>query len=210
MKTHSLSRILSLCLLLIISLSCTGVYASWNYATFFTNELTPDLTLGLEDFTWKSENVLPGTPEDTKLGNNYMTLLEQIKNNSKMGLNGSKNTLFENTKKKGILHSDANVQGGNLKHLFITSECRELDFLLHYISDTEIHAYLYANTTLDEATVDKTIIQVYRATIKLENGTWKDTGTMVGYAVTRKLSGVSYLTINPSEWTPGIMPDAEN
>ncbi len=203
MRCSYLSRYLSLGLLLLLVLSCTGVYASWRYATFYTVTDAPDTHLDLQEFTWQSDDILPDTPEDSEMGNNYMLLLEQVKNNVKMGLNGSKDALFDNIKKNLVLHSDHNVQGGNLKHLFITSECRMLDFVLHYISDTELHLFLYENATLSGATADKSIIQVYRVVIKLSNGVWDDTGTVVGHSTVRKLSGISDLTISPTEWMPG-------
>ena len=199
-------RSLSLLISTLMLLSCAGVYATWHYASFFTTVQTPDINLDLDAFVWQSDDILPDTPEDSEMGNNYMLLLEQVKNNVKMGLNGSKDALFENIKKNLVLHSDHNVQGGNLKHLFITSECRMLDFVLHYISDTELHLFLYENATLSGATADKTIIQVYRVAIILSNGVWDDTGTVVGHSLVRKLSGISDLTISPTEWMPGAVP----
>ena len=206
MRSSYLSRILPLCLLLILALSCTGVYATWRYATFFTDVDTPDMSLNTEEFSWKSEEILPDTPEDSQIGNNYMVLLEQVKNNVKAGLNGSKDVLFNETKENIVLHSNQNVQGGNLKHLFITSECRLLDFVVHYISDTELHLFLYENATLPNAAADKTVILVYRVVLKLEKGVWDDVGTVVGHSTVRRLSGISNLTIAPTEWLPGAPP----
>ena len=105
-------------LLLALLLLCVGgVWASWIYCEEYADPSTDNLGgIGLSEFVWAPEEILP----TDKPGENYLDLLESILNNSKGGLNSSKGTLENAVDKHQLVHSSQNVQGGNLKHLFIT------------------------------------------------------------------------------------------
>ena len=139
MRTSYLAKALYLCLCVVIMLSLSGVFAAWHYCGIPLADENDDVGFSLNVFTWKPAGILP----TEKPGENYMVLLDSVLNNNKGSLNSSKGTVENTVKKDKLLHSSQNVQGGNLKHLFITEPCKALDFIIQYVSDTEFHIYMF-------------------------------------------------------------------
>lgn len=191
---------LTLCVLL--NLSFDGVWSQWQYSDSQAESVQRASGASIKEFLWDSEEILPGEG-NTDIGTNHLLLLNEILHNRKMGLNGQKTALFDATKKNVILYSVDNVQGGNLKHLFIDElqGAQRLDFVLCYISDTELHLYTFENASLTNGVVDQTNITVYKSILISTNGTWDSIGTMYGHSVVRRINNI--LTINPAEWESG-------
>lgn len=195
----SISLVVLLCI--VFNLSFNGVWSQWQYSGPIESAQGAS-GASINEFLWDSEEILPGEDE-TENDTNHLLLLNEILNNRKMGLNGSKNALFNAAKKEGALHSSANVQGGNIKHLFVDelAGARRLDFVLHYISNTELHLYTFENASLTGAIVDQTDITVYKSIITFTNNKWDSAGTMLGHAIVRRIGNT--LAIAPSDWNPG-------
>ena len=99
-----------------------------------------------------------------------------------------------------MLHSSQNVQGGNLKHLFIIQESRELDFLVEQITDTEFHLYIYRTADAQDGAVGVTKIQVYMTILLKENDEWYGKESQFGYAVIGYFPGTNILSIDVETW----------
>ena len=69
----------------------TGVYAEWIYGG--DPPLMQDVPSHMAVFEYKPEEVLPDEDEDTEQGTNHLSLLEVIKNDSKLGLNINKKNI---------------------------------------------------------------------------------------------------------------------
>ena len=138
--------------------SISGVFATWLFAEDPATSARQSTSITLSEFVWQPEEILPSvTP-----GQNYLDLHESILDNIKGGLNSSKDTL-ENAvlrDRDGLLHSSQNVQGGNLSHLFITQETRELDFIVKYVTDTQFLVFMYKNYDVENGATGITKVQV--------------------------------------------------
>ena len=193
-------RYMGLLSLVLVLLSIGGIFAVWQYYTAPETK-AEQLSFEVSGFVWTPEEVLPTeTP-----GQNYMDLLESILNNSKAGLNSSKGTLKNAVlnDKDGLVHSSQNVQGGNLKHLFITEACRLLDFMMEYVADTEFRVYMCEADPVDEGTVGTTRVKVYMTVLAVENGKWIARETQFGYATVQYFPGSSSThAIGITTWTP--------
>ena len=187
----------ALLLMLVFLSSISGVFATWNFAEEPATDSTSSLNVNINEFVWAPEEILPTvTP-----GQNFLDLYDSILNNSKAGLNSSKNIIFKavSDSKYGLLHSSQNVQGGNLKHLFVTSASRELDFVVQYISDNELRLYLYkeADTT---GAINVTKINVYMTIVKKENNAWNGVETQFGTATLQYFPGTNVVSIDVDSW----------
>lgn len=194
MKTLRLLPLLFLAFVLTIS----GVYAAWIYPNSMIEQKNNTLGIILSEFVWEPEEILPVTP-----GSNYMVLLDSILNNSKGGLNSSKGTVENAVKQDGIIHSSQNVHGGNLKLLFITEECRELEFIIKYISDTEFHVYMFENKDVTSGLVNVTQIYAYMTVLTVVDGEWIGLESQLGYSTLRYVRNTNYIAIDPDEWIRG-------
>ena len=184
-----------LCLTLFFT-SIGGVYATWKYAEQSIDDVQTEQNVTLSHFIWEPEEILPTvTP-----GQNFLDLLNSILNNVKNGLNSSKDALEKAVVNKGLLHSSHNLQGGNIKHLFINEECRELDFLFQYISDTEFHLYMYKESDVKTGAVGVSEIAVYMSILVKENSVWKGKEAQFGYAKIQYLPNSSIIAVDVSSW----------
>lgn len=92
-------------------------------------------------FEWihlSSEEVLPDEKEDTKLGENHLSLINAILNIKDYGLNETKKPILHTyLADDGIIYCDQNVKGGNLKHLMIdqVNGSERLYFVITKVSD---------------------------------------------------------------------------
>lgn len=184
--------------ILICFASIGGVFATWFMAEESPAPINESKSLTLSEFTWKPEEILPSvTP-----GQNFLDLYESILENMKGGLNSSKDTL-ENAvinASNGLVHCDQNVQGGNLKHLFITEASRELDFIVQYISDTNFKLYTYKQTDTN-GSVGITQIEVYMTILVKENNVWIGQETQLGMATLEYFPNTNVISIDVSTWS---------
>ena len=135
----SLSLLSVLLIIMMFFASIGGVYATWMFAGGVVQSEENEQHITISEFTWEPEEILPTvTP-----GQNFLDLHQSILENIKVGLNSSKGALEDAIVKDKLVHSSKNLQGGNMKHLFITQETRDLDFLIQYVSNTEFHLYMY-------------------------------------------------------------------
>jgi hypothetical protein len=194
---------LLLCATLLISVG--GVYATWNYASVGPMPVMQEFSVRLGEFNWAGSGNLP---TDDAIGENHLSLLDQIINHPEHGLNTSKSYLNEQIKDRqdgGIgwsggrdtLGSMAVTQSEELNEIFgLTSF--SLDFLIQFISDTEYYIFttgedlgergeinwLGNNKTPGNPTVPigQPIYPIYRTRVEKQNGVWTAVETKVGYA----------------------------
>lgn len=202
MRTSYFAKVLALCLGFLIILSVTGVFAAWYYCELPLADEQGNVEFTMKLYTWKPEDILP----TEKPGENYMVLLDSILNNNKGGLNSGKGTVENAVKKDKLMHSSQNVQGGNLKHLYITEPCKDLDFVIQYVTDTEFHVYMYENDDVSAGTVNYTQIKVFKTNLVETNGKWSAQESRLGYAVLRRFKSTSSIAILPEEWVIGMLP----
>lgn len=202
MYQGTLTKYLALLCALVLVCSMGGVGAVWIFAEDPANTAADKMNIGLSEFVWAPEEILPAD----RPGENYLDLLNSILNNSKGGLNSNKGTLENAVKKDIVVHSSQNVQGGNLKHLFITTASQDLDFIVQYISATELHVYIFEDDDVTAGLVNTTQIKVYKTIVLEENGVWRGEESRLGYATIRYVKDTSYLAIDPSEWIYGNLP----
>ena len=175
--------------------SVGATYATWFFAEEPCSDTKTSQGLILSEFVWAPEEILPVTP-----GQNYLDLHYSILNNNKNGLNSSKDALEKAVIKEAILHSSDNIQGGNLKHLFITEATRELEFLVEYISQTEFHLYMYNKSDVQDGAVGITKIQVYMSILTKENDEWYSNESQLGYALIQYLPNSNIISIDVDTW----------
>ena len=204
MRTSYLAKALSLSLVIVIMLSVSGVFAAWHYCGIPLSDEYDNANFSVSIFTWKPEEILP----TEKPGSNYMVLLDSILNNNKGGLNSSKGTVENAVKMDRLVHSSQNVQGGNLKHLFITEPCKDLDFIIHYVTNTEFHVYMYENADIEAGTVNVTQFKSFKTILVETNGVWTAQESQLGYSLMRYIKGTSYVALVPEEWTIGNLPQS--
>ena len=183
---------------MILFASTSGAFATWMFAEEPSLSIQTTQNVVISEFVWEPEEILPTvTP-----GQNFLDLYQSILENDKGGLNGSKDTLEDAVlkDKDGLVHGEQNVQGGNLKHLFVTQASRELNFLVEYVSDTEFLLYIYKEEDAQTGAINATRIQVYKTFLFQENGVWAGTETQVGTALVAYLPGTSVRSIDVESW----------
>ena len=176
-----------------------GVQATWRYAGLPCQDVEQTLHTNLMEFYWPPEEILP----TDIVGKNYMDLIESILNNSKGGLNSSKDTLEKALIKSRVLHGSESVQGGNLKHLFITEECKLLNFVITYETATEFHVYIYEESVLGAAVLNEEYISVYNTVLRYDGKTWDADAAALGISIARYNDDKNTRWIDPSEWQIG-------
>ncbi len=201
MRCNSMAKLFALFFALISLSSLGGVFATWIYCGDVMTPQNDSWGVDLSEFVWAPEEILPVTP-----GSNYMVLLDSILNNDKGGLNSSKGTVKKAVKQYSVVHSSQNVQGGNLKHLFITEECKELDFIIEYVNDSEYHVYMFENKDALAGLVNVTQIYAYKTIMTIVDGEWIGLESQLGYSTLRYVRDTSYVAISPSEWIHGSLP----
>ena len=176
--------------------SIGGAFASLYLAEEPSSDVQTSKDVVLSEFVWTPEEILPITP-----GQNYLDLHESILYNNKNGLNSSKDALERAIIKEGLLHNSHNIQGGNLKHLFISEASRELEFVLEYVNQNEFHLYMYNKSDVQNGAVGVTKIQVYMSILTKENDKWYGNEAQFGYAVIQYLPDSNIVSIDVDTWT---------
>lgn len=200
-----MNRILTLFVLLITVFTIGGVYATWQYANIGPNPGKCDISIKLGEFNWAGSGDLP---TDSEIGEDHISLVQNIIDHAEHGLNKSDSYLNEQIEKRqkgGIgwrdgrdtLGSMAVDQSDELKDIF-GLDANNLTFLIHIISDNEYHIYttnvylgergeinwLGNNKTPGKPTVPigQPIYVIYKTKVVKTNGEWVAVETKVGYA----------------------------
>ena len=208
-----LSKILVSLLCVTAVASVAGVSASWHYTNGEYKTAEQNSSIALTAYHWDGAEELP---EDSKIGENHIALVERIIY-SNQGLNTASSHLNDVIKSrinnsKDTASSVAPTQGGNLKPLFSTAEMEKLDFLLWFIFDEQKQVVGYELFTFETDILGNKegvkITPVYRTVIELaQDGNWKATHSEKGSAETIKYDvqqgGGKYLTVNPRTFVKG-------
>lgn len=189
-------RLLLSVLLFMALFSVSSVFASWKFTKESVDSEGGIFDATINEFIYSPEEILPVVP-----GENHQDLMHEVLDNIKIGLNGSKDSLENAVNRYGVLYSFMNIQGGNLKHLFVTAASQRIEFVIQYINSDKYYLYTFEDDDLAAAGINVTEICVYRTTLEYVSGKWISTGAVIGHSVVRVLSGNR--TINPDEWQPG-------
>ena len=191
-------------LLLIVSLALIpGVSASWKYSGETLEQQNTNLSMVMDEFYYAPEEVLPGDDGATELHQNHYNLVTNIVNHVTYGLNATSKPIVRKLLEDGagVVYSNQNVQGGNLKHMLLSSsDVEKLMFAVEYVTATEYHAYTFASTYVTSNNVGNYIVAYKTVMVKGENGKWVATTSYVGQAQVFR-TPVSVLSINVKTWT---------
>ena len=187
-------RFLSLLILLISVCSVGGVFATWKYATFGPSPNDIQISVPINDFEYKAEEILPGGDNiNAELGKDHHELIMLILNerDKGYGLNYSNNVvLHQYLKRQEVVYSNQKVSGGNLKFIIDPkNNTHGLYYCIQKISDTEYHAYTYASDYLESASRTGEEILVYK-TLLIKTDDWDATFSYEGYAKVKSLSNL--------------------
>ena len=186
--------------LLFAIVTTSGVFATWYYSIEISVGADREALIGIIEFEYKPEEVLPGEEQDTKLHENHFNLITSIVNHIDYGLNATKKPIVKELllENHGVVYGDQNVQGGNLKHMLLnTSDVNKLMYVVEYVSDTEFIAYTFSQNDLTSINVGQ-YIQVYKTVIKYSNK-WEATLSYEGRAKVFEPGIVSY-SIEVKTW----------
>lgn len=197
-------RYLSLILSLVFVLSVGGAYAIWEYATLPIDAVDTKLNITMGDFLWEGSGSLPTEDE---IGQNHISLLDNIVNHPEHGLNASGSYLNDqiDVRQSGgsgwrsgrdTLGSMAVTQSKELDEIFGLS-ANALSFLIQFASDTEYYIFTTGvylgkrgnsifgyNTQSGKPTVPigQNIYPIYKTVVKYIDGKWTIISTVEGYA----------------------------
>ena len=197
---------LALLLCFAMLLSVGGVYATWSYTNSGPMPKDHELSIRLGEFNWAGSGDLP---TDDAIGENHLSLIEQIINHPEHGLNKSKSYLnkqIEDRQDGGIgwsggrdtLGSMAVTQSEELEDIFGLNAFA-LDFLIQFKSGTEYYIFTTGvylgergeinwlgtgNKTPGNPTtpIGQPISPIYRTRVVKQNGVWTAVETTKGYA----------------------------
>lgn len=200
-----MSKWLALILCLAMILSVGGVYATWKYATHGPMDAGVDVSIRLGEFNWVGSGDLP---TDDAIGENHISLIDQIINHPQHGLNTSNSYLnkqIEDRQDGGLgwssgrdtLGSMAVTQSEELTEIFGLNAFA-LDFLIQFKSSSEYYIFTTGenlgergeinvwgnNKTPGKPTVPigESIYPIYRTRVVKIDGVWTAVETKVGYA----------------------------
>lgn len=202
MKT--LSRFLCVAVFIVMIFSTFGAYAMWTY-TGPVDDTQDSVQISLGIFEYKPEEVLPGDDNATELHENHNNLVISVVDHTSYGLNATKKPIIRNLLEDGagIVYSNQNVSGGNLKHMMTSSsDVEKLMFCVQYVTDTEYHTYTFADTYVKRENVGLEI-QVYKTVMEKQNNKWVATKSYAGkakVAVVYSSSGGQLISIDVTTW----------
>lgn len=191
--------------------SGVGVQATWYYTqNVAPNDAEGEFTTGITTWVY-----LPGAEGDdtVEIGENHNTLIEEILNHEKQGMNFSDfifNAIDSNKGDKNMVHSQQNnVPGGTPKKFFSSTEynTQYLDFIVQRILNAEVESY-YIYTYEDDdlvGTKGQSWVPAYQTLVKavdVVNGRTKfaESGVKKGRALLYSPKGYSFLSIDPTTW----------
>ena len=161
----------------------SGVYAVWTYlGPAVAVEIEKGVTIS--EFGYKVEEVVPGGGA-VEVGQNHYNMINSIVNHLKYGLNTTGNQPIIHNKLTydgAVLYCEDNVQGGNLKALFVDTadNAERVFFVIHRESATEYQIYTMLDSDLDKGV--GTRIEVYKTLAEKKNGKWETTISYKGTA----------------------------
>ena len=190
-------------LLFIISVAFVpGVYATYYYTQTGPDDVETSFDKEFIEFYYKPEEILPSGGNATQLHENHLNLIKNIVDHIDYGLNATKKPLVRELLEDGagVVYSNQNVSGGNLKHMLLgSSDVENLMFAVEYVSDTEYNAYTFSGNDADYDNVDEYITVYKTQIVKGENNKWTSVRSFQGKAqVGRMHSGG--LSINVKTW----------
>ena len=91
-KIRGFTKRISVVLLLAVLVFTGGTYATWYYAGQPSDPADHNLSISIGDFLWEGSGSLP---TDDKLGENHVSLIDNIINHPEHGLNANSSYLNE-------------------------------------------------------------------------------------------------------------------
>lgn len=200
-----ITRCLSAVLLLLMLVSTSGVYATWQYSNLSPAAKELDFSIRLGEFNWAGSGDLP---TDDAIGENHIALIDQIINHPEHGLNKSNSYLnkqIESRQDGGIgwsggrdtLGSMAVTQSQELTEIFGLA-ASNLEFLIQFKSSTEYYIFTTSEELGERGEINfwgnnskpgnptvpigGNISVIYRTRVVKTNGTWAAVETQAGYA----------------------------
>ncbi len=195
-----------LAFLTLVSISGVNMLnASWVYPNeSIPIEIDTTMGVGLTEFFYKPEEVLPDDDGD-EAGENHLMLIYNITDHITYGLNSTSKPIVGDLLKeeKGIVYSPQKVSGGNLKHMLIDShEVEALEFAVEYKTDTLYCAYTFQSDYMDYDYLNDEI-EVYKTDMVYEDGEWKAVLSYKGVAKVVnivKSKNEDFLSIDVPSW----------
>ena len=183
--------------------STTGVFATWKYAEVSPEDKDLGVNLAVNEFVYKPEEILPDDEQADKLGQNHLQLIENLLWVDSYGLNETKKPIIHNLLENvgDVVYGQQNVQGGNLKHIFVdlSAESAKLMFVVEKVTDIQYMAYTFVYAAVTINTVG-TYIEVYKT--QIDKGTdkvWLATQSWLGEARVNSPAKVSR-SIDTTSW----------
>ncbi|MBQ2718588.1 MAG: hypothetical protein IJF73_00810 [Clostridia bacterium] len=199
-----MKRLSALLLLLSLVFSVGGVYATWNYANLGPTLSSLEMPVRLGEFNWAGSGDLP---TDSEIGEDHISLIENIVSHTEHGLNAKGSYLNEQiaARKKGsltwqgrdTLGSMAVTQSEELTDIFGLA-ASNLTFLIQFVSDTEYYVFttsvylgergainIWGNNSKPgnpTVPIGEAVHPIYRTRLQKTNGTWAAVETVKGYA----------------------------
>ncbi|MBR2012907.1 MAG: hypothetical protein IJ995_01665 [Clostridia bacterium] len=200
-----ISRILSLVLCFLLVLSIGGAYGFWHFAISNADPKSTDFSIRLNQFNWAGSGELPN---DSLVGENHISLIDNIINHPQHGLNKSSSYLNDQIKDRqsgglgwsggrDTLGSMAVTQSSELSDIFGLA-ASNLEFLIQFKSNTEYYIFTTGvelgergeiniwgnNKTPGQPTVPigENIYPIYRTRVLKTGGVWAAISTEEGYA----------------------------
>ena len=174
----------------VICMCCiSGVYAVWTYLGP-ANAIESEKGVTISEFGYAVEEVVPGgggevDDSNVEVGQNHYNMINSIVNHLKYGLNTTGNQPIIHNKLTydgAVLYCEDNVQGGNLKALFVNTadNAERVFFVIHRESATEYQIYTLLDRDLDKGV--GTRIEVFKTLAEKKDGKWETTVSYKGTA----------------------------
>ncbi len=205
---------------LVIPLSATGVYATWQYAGNPAKAVSVEIQNEILEFYYKPEEILPGgggsggegeggggmvaPPEE-----NHVTLLNQIITHVTYGLNSNDKTIIHDYLEEvgDVVHSNDNsTSGGNLKHVLLKNVdgADALDFVAEKAAEGVYYIYTVRSADIVRSKLNQEVVAYRSIVVRDENGIWDSTYSFYGVATVYSF-GKGY-SVKPSTWREVPMP----
>ena len=199
-----IKRFFAVVMLFAFIASIGGVYATWQYSSHGPGTSASEIVVKLGEFNWAGSGDLP---TDSEIGEDHISLVENIISHSEHGLNvnnGYLNKQIADRKKGSLtwsgrdtLGSMAVTQSEELDEIF-GLDANNLEFLIQFVNDNEYYIFttgvdlgergeinwLGNNSKAGKPTVPigESIYPIYRTKVVKTNGVWAAVETKVGYA----------------------------
>lgn len=200
-----MNRFFTMCVCLFTLLSIGGVFATWQYASGGLNPINAVIHIKLNEFNWAGSGDLP---TDDVIGENHISLIDNIINHPSHGLNKSGSYLNDEIKDRkdgglgwsggrDTLGSMAVTQSEELKEIF-GLDAINLDFLIQFKSNTEYYIFTTGENLGERGEINifgnnkkpgnptvpigQSIYPIYRTRVINVDGVWTAVETKKGYA----------------------------